>query len=468
MKLFKRLIVVLLSLGMAAMSFSACNDQGTTAAPTAEESTKESVAESSTEGNEAKEFVDYAASVKLDMDSETMKQKVTVHLFVDGDTTHFEVPASIEPSGILKARYLGVNTPESTGVIEKWGKQASNFTKEKLSNAETIYVESDDANWNFDNTTSHRCLLWVWYQPKGELYYRNLNIELLQEGLAIASNSGQNRYGETCMAAISQAKEQKLHYYSNEVDPLFYEGEIQEVTLKALRTTPEEFLNRTVSFEAVVVRGYNNSLYVQEFDEEDDLNYGTSVYLGYAADPDVLSFTKLGNRVKFIGSLQYYEAGGTYQVSGIKYNARKPQESCALVEEDVGADFCVIDPATFSGKKTVTITSKNEEGESQEEEKEFDYAELVMSTSITMEGLRVDKIYTTKSGKSEGAMTLTCSAPDGTSVDVRTTVLVDEDGNMVTDDAYLGKTINVRGVVDYYNGAYQIKVFTLKDIAVVE
>ena len=469
MKLFKRFTVLLLSLGVTAALFSACkDDQETPAASKADESTQASVAESSTEGNEAKEFVDYAASVKLDMDSDTMKQKVTVHLFVDGDTTHFEVPASIEPTGILKARYLGVNTPESTGVIEKWGKQASNFTKEKLSSAETIYIESDDENWNFDNTTSHRCLLWIWYQPQGEMYYRNLNIELLQEGLAIANNSAQNRYGETCMAAINQAKENKLHYYSNEVDPLFYEGEIQEVTLKALRTTPEQFLNRTVSFEAVVVRGYNNSLYVQEFDEEDDLNYGIAVYLGYSADPDVLAFTKLGNRVKFIGSLQYYEAGGTYQVSGIKYNARKPQESCALVEENVGADFRVIDAATFTGKKTVTITSQDEAGEPQEEEKEYDYAELIMSTSITMEGLRVTKAYTTKSGKSEGAMTLTCTAPDGTSVDVRTTVLTDEDGSMVTDDAYLEKTINVRGVVDYYNGSYQIKVFTLNDIVVVE
>ncbi|MBR4767620.1 MAG: thermonuclease family protein [Lachnospiraceae bacterium] len=463
MKLFKRFIVLLLALTVVMTALSACKEQVTPDVRTVDES----IEESTEERTEKKEFVDYAASVKLDMDSETMKQKVSVHLYVDGDTTHFEVPSSIDPSGILKARYLGVNTPESTGVIEKWGKQASNFTKEKLSNAETIYVESDDENWNFDNTTSHRCLLWIWYQPKGELYYRNLNIELLQEGLAIASNSGQNRYGETCMAAISQAKEYKLHYYSNEVDPLFYEGEVREVTLKALRTTPEEFLNQNVSFEATIVREYNNSLYVQEFDDEDDLNYGITVYLGFSADPDVLSFTKLGNRVKFIGSLQYYEAGGTYQVSGIKYNARKPQESCALVEENVGADFPVIDPKTFaSGKKTVTITSKDENDEPVEEEKEYDYASLIMSTSVTMEGLKVSKAYTTKSGKSEGAMTLTCTAPDGTTVDVRTTVLVDEEGNMVTDDAYLGKTINVRGVVDYYSGSYQIKVFTLKDIVI--
>ena len=58
---------------------------------------------------------DFASEVKLNMRSETAKQKVTVHAFVDGDTTHFNVPVSISENGILKARYLAVNTPESTG-----------------------------------------------------------------------------------------------------------------------------------------------------------------------------------------------------------------------------------------------------------------------------------------------------------------------------------------------------------------
>ena len=111
--------------------------------------------------------IDYAGQLKLDLDSETKKYEVTVRQYVDGDTTHFDVPEDISESGVLKARYLGVNTPESTGTIEKWGKQASNFTKEKLSSATSIYVESDDGNWNFDNTSSHRCLCWIWYKPQG-------------------------------------------------------------------------------------------------------------------------------------------------------------------------------------------------------------------------------------------------------------------------------------------------------------
>jgi len=62
-------------------------------------------------------------------------------------------------------------------------------------------------------------------------------------------------------------------------------------------------------------------------------------------------------------------------------------------------------------------------------------------------------------------MTLYCEA-DGISVTVRTTVLLDENGQLMTQDAYLGKIIDVRGIVDFYDGEYQIKVFTADHITV--
>ena len=89
------------------------------------------------------EIIDYAGSVSLDMSSATAKQEVSVKSFIDGDTTHFHVPTSIRDTGVLKGRYLAINTPESTGKIEEWGKKASNFTKEKLQGASSIIIESD-------------------------------------------------------------------------------------------------------------------------------------------------------------------------------------------------------------------------------------------------------------------------------------------------------------------------------------
>ena len=127
---------------------------------------------------EEAESIDYAGELRLNLYSETVKQEVTVKAFVDGDTTHFFAPEDLVETGVLKARYLAVNTPESTGKIEEWGKKASLFTREKLENAVSIIVESDDGEWHLDSTNT-RYLVWVWYKPDAASPYRCLNVELL-------------------------------------------------------------------------------------------------------------------------------------------------------------------------------------------------------------------------------------------------------------------------------------------------
>jgi DNA/RNA endonuclease YhcR with UshA esterase domain len=84
-----------------------------------------------------------------------------------------------------------------------------------------------------------------------------------------------------------------------------------------------------------------------------------------------------------------------------------------------------------------------------------------------MENLVVKDVYTTdnEESSSNGAMTLTCEV-NGVTVSVRTVVLIDGNGNLVTADAYMGKTIDVRGIVDYFDGTYQIKVFSVNDITI--
>ena len=98
--------------------------------------------------------------------------------------------------------------------------------------------------------------------------------------------------------------------------------------------------------------------------------------------------------------------------------------------------------------------------------KTFDYAALAMSTSISMTGLYVKDVYTTVSNTdSNGAMTLTCEV-DGITVIVRTVVIRDENSKVITADAFLGKTIDVRGLIDYFDGEYQIKIFSANDIVI--
>ena len=93
-----------------------------------------------------------------------------------------------------------------------------------------------------------------------------------------------------------------------------------------------------------------------------------------------------------------------------------------------------------------------------------------------MKGLRVIETKTTNSGTSAGAVTITCQATtsDGKTVtiDVRTEVLKDSNGNTVEEANYKDKTIDVRGIIDYFDyendgsGIYQIKVYEYSDIVI--
>lgn len=405
---------------------------------------------------------DYASDVRLDMNSDTVKQVVTVRTFVDGDTTHFNVPQSISANGVLKARYIAINTPESTGKIEEYGKKASNFTRERLSQATSIIIESDDGQWNLDSTGG-RHLVWVWYRTSESEPYRNLNIEILQNGLAIASSTANNRYGKVATAALNAAKEQKLNVFSGEKDPDFYYGQAVELTLKELRCNVEQYNGVKVAFEGVITLNDGSSVYLEEFDPETGLYYGISVFYGYGLNGKGLDILSVGNRSRIVGTVQYYEVGGVYQVSGLTYKQMKPKDpgNIQKISDGHEAAFVLTSPKDFASSKVTVETSDGI--------KEYDYAYLALDTSVEMHNLQVRGIYTTDdpTSSSYGAMTMTCSA-DGYDIVVRTAVLADGNRNLITKDAYLGKTINVRGIVDYHSSGYQVKVLSANDITIIE
>ena len=398
------------------------------------------------------ESVDFAGQLRLNMASESIKTEATVKTFVDGDTTHFHVPANVAESGVLRARYLAVNTPEITGKVEEYGKKAAAFTKERLMNAESIILESDDGKWNLDSTGS-RHLVWVWYKAAGESDYRCLNLELLQNGLAIANSTANNRYGSTCMAALNQAKAEKLYLYSGQKDPDFYYGEAIEMTLRELRTNVEDYNGMKVAFNGVVTMNRDQSVYVENLDPETGLYYSMSVYYGYGMSGAGLDILAVGNEVRIVGTLQYYEAGGTWQVSGLTYRMMKPNDpgNIQKISEGHSAAYAPVDAQTFNGQVTV---------ETAEGSKAFPWAQLAVGTSVSMTGLTVTEAVTTlvEDSTSYGAITMTCTSGSET-VTIRTEPFY-ENGVLIPQERYVGKTIAVKGVVDFYDGAYQIRVLT--------
>ena len=150
---------------------------------------------------------------------------------------------------------------------------------------------------------------------------------------------------------------------------------------------------------------------------------------------------------------------GTYQVTDLSYNPMKPSDPANTTVLSKGNKVAYRETTAETFYSKVTL-------EGEESTVEYDYTALAVSTSISMNNLKVVKTYTTASN---GEMTLTCEV-DGKTISVRTALLKDADGNVITESYFTGATIDVEGIVDYFdlnntgNGTYQIKVYTLGDI----
>ncbi len=431
--------------------------------------------------------VDYADQLKLDMSTDTKKLKVDVYQYIDGDTTHFKAAVGESDPDltvtIIKARYLAVNTPESTGVIDKWGKTASNFTHETLEKAEAIMVESDDDKWNIDSTSSRRVLLWIWYVPDGKEVktenYRNLNVELLQEGYGRASDTENNRYGTIAGKALYQATQLKLRVFGNEKDPNYFgNSAAAALDLSYLRTHLEEYSDHLVSVRGLVTARFGSSVYIEKNftvknaeGEDEEVPFGMVVYYGYSPSNKLLKILTVGNEVNVIGTVTKFEGtyGTTYQISGVEVNSVNPNatKNTTLISEGNEIPYTETSVADIMVKdhRPVTLTFDGDE----EETVTIDYAEAVMDTSVILSDLTVESMFTTTNpeSSSQGAISIYCTDASGTKITLRTEVLYKGTGtnNKYTEadvTAAIGtskKIVAARGIVSHFDGEYQISVY---------
>ena len=193
------------------------------------------------------------------------------------------------------------------------------------------------------------------------------------------------------------------------------------------------------------------------------------VYYGYNLVKQGKDILKIGNRVRVAGSVQYYEAGGTWQISDIKYDPFEPNslENITKISSGHTASYTELDVETLlSGKLTFEVTETDGEGNETLTDKELDYGYVVLHSTASLKNLTVKDVYTTQQGSSKGAMSITCEDEKGNTIVVRTVVLIDvENECQVTEDYFpVGSVIDVKGVVDYFDGDYQIKLLSFKDV----
>ena len=103
----------------------------------------------------------------------------TLISLTDGDTTNFRLPGGQN----ITIRYHGVDTPESTGSVEKWGKAASLFVKSKLETAVSIVLEATSTPASHDSY-GVRYLGYVWYKLGENDPFKLLNLELVENGFS--------------------------------------------------------------------------------------------------------------------------------------------------------------------------------------------------------------------------------------------------------------------------------------------
>jgi micrococcal nuclease len=330
---------------------------------------------------------------------------------VDGDTAIFT-----EGGENFSVRFLGINTPESTAKFEPWGKTASDYTCDKLTNATTIVLQADPASGRLDSYGT-RYLGWVWYDG------RLLNLELVEQAFSKASGSTDTLYGSLIFDVNLRVQFSERRVWG-EVDPIYdYSSEGLKITIEELVTNYLQYVGRKVVISGIVSRKLGGAAFIQQGD------YGVYLY-NRAWAPDLA----VGNEVLLSGlTVTFYpdETTGALQVSDYKiYDG---------YSEVLSGDNAVT-------PKTISIPEITTEH---------------VGSLLRVENLTVQSIY-------EGDDSFTITAVDslGNTITVRKDAAVSEDIDVSL--FQIGTQFTVVAPLSRYQSTFQLMITSLDDVIITE
>ena len=288
-------------------------------------------------------WVDYAnnGSVKLELDYVGKDfyvdgvGKFSLKTAIDGDTAHFTPEVDSLNKGTMKARFYGIDTPESTGKVQEYGKDASDYTKAMLKEADekgTIVVSSAQDGYGAPqpDSTGSRYVSLVWINltkknaSKDELTL--LNLMIVQEGLSWVKNvQSMPQYSDTFYAAERQAEIYKLKLHSGIPDPRINWGDYEDTSLIDMKnevlaclndpTHQNGYDNAKVRIQGTVCGFINHILYLQDYvlyDKDDPSKGGEYVGINiFVGMSDISSkYTKLNTYLQVCGLAQFTDNYG--------------------------------------------------------------------------------------------------------------------------------------------------------------
>ena len=139
---------------------------------------------------------------------DTGKGKVKLVKSIDGDTAHFIDPYTSSSDNYIKVRFLGIDTPESTIENDPWGKSASAYTRQILTNASEIILETEGR----EKDQHGRYLAWVWVDGK------LLNLMIVQEAYSNSTAPIRSKYGKIMMEVSVEVSKTGRRFFG-EIDP---------------------------------------------------------------------------------------------------------------------------------------------------------------------------------------------------------------------------------------------------------
>ena len=433
--------------------------------------------------------IDYVSQVHLDLDKQDWAYSdflatgcgvVTLKNGVDGDTAHFYT----KTNKVISGRFNGVDTPESTGKLEEWGKTASRYTTGLLENAKTILLETDRGPTNGQPTTgtegdsNGRYMVWVWVSNRtideeDGSGFKLVNLGLVQEGLSPAKSISGTYYEDVFLKADSQAQKLKLYIWSNEKDPDFNYGGAVNITLKEFWSNPEQYDGGYYCFEAIVTKKVGDDAYVEYYEVNDVTGemerFGMFIFTMYAKTSS--KYFKTGRKLHVVANIS--SRFGNYQAHNTEFPliaSNVNPEKHTYIMDDVVYD--IMDPTTLNASEFNSESNKNQYINS-----------IVKLEGLTVTGgygglLEIDK--STNDYYDDNAMTLYCKDKDNNSLQVRisdSAVIKNLDGGNIKSYTYFVNLSSDKGVTFDFVGyksryvsentgkiTYQLMLYSNNDI----
>lgn len=329
--------------------------------------------------------------------------EVTLVSCTDGDTAVFSTGSNSFP-----VRFLGIDTPESTYRIDPWGKAASLYTCDKLTNATEIVLEADGDRMDGNG----RYLAWIWYDG------RLLNLELIEQAFSNAKGTYDTKYEDVVYDAELRTQITQRRVWGEDDPSYDYSLEGTQITIEELVTNPELYEGTKIVVTGIVSSRVADHPYIQQGD------YGIYIYTGY--DPAAWSFTP-GNEVIVEGlNLTYYQDKETGTVQLVGFYKR---------------NVTVLSQGNIVEPRVTTVG---------------DLSVIDLGSYLSISDLEVTEVYVSAN---TGDYTITCEDSLGNTIGLHIQSTVSQ--TEIDDMFVVESSINVIGPMSRYMGVYQFELSSL-------